>query len=179
MITFRPTCDTSANPKGKQPQGKERKQTFWSKRNTNSVCKHVDAFEDARAALIRKLNFLVSATGENGAGSLRRSTTERARRAGGDVVHGVGMCRGGREERREVGGEKEVGREKRKKGNTRQSGPFIFVPLFGSFYVRIKKSLTPSRPLFEHFVASILTQGQSIKACINTTSRYYWYGLLL
>jgi hypothetical protein len=30
---------------------RERKQTFWPKRNTDSVCKHVDAFEDARTAL--------------------------------------------------------------------------------------------------------------------------------
>jgi hypothetical protein len=116
MMTFRPTTDTSANPRENNHKARDRKQTFWSKRNTDSVCKHINAFEDARAALVGKLNFLVSATGENGAGSLRRSTTERARRAGGDVMHGVGMCRGGREEREErwMVRRKWVGRKGRK-----------------------------------------------------------------
>jgi hypothetical protein len=68
-----------------------KKQTFWSKRNTDSVCKHVNTFKNARAALVGKPNFFVSAASENSAGSLCRSTTERARGAGGDVVHGVRM----------------------------------------------------------------------------------------
>ena len=131
MITFRPTRDTSAN-RGKTTTAKasKRKRTFWSKRNTDSVCKHVNAFEDARATLVRKLNFLVSATGENGTGSLRRSTTERTRRAGGDVVHGVEMWGGGREERWTVR-RKWVEDGEREKGYAAKR-PFIFVPLFGS-----------------------------------------------
>lgn len=133
IITFRPTRDTSANQGKNNHKPRERKQTFRSKRNTDSACKHVDAFEDACAALVRKLNFLVSTAGENGAGSLRRSTTERARRAGGDVVHGVGTCGGAGEESGEVDGEKEVGRRRkgRKERNTRQAAlyvcPFIWL----------------------------------------------------
>lgn len=86
-----PTYTRHVSNPGKTTNYKSRKreQTFWSKRNTDSVCKHVDAFEDARAALVGKPNFLVGTAGENGAGSFRRSTTECARRAGSDVVHGV------------------------------------------------------------------------------------------
>jgi hypothetical protein len=154
MITFRPTRDATrqqTKKRKKSRKARERKQTFWSKRNTDSICKHVDAFEDACAALVRKLNFLVSTAGENGAGSLRRSTTERARRAGGDVVHGVGMCGGGRKEKGEVGGEKEVGREKRKEGKKYAAKrPFMFVPLFGSGLCK-NQEISHAVPS-EHFV---------------------------
>jgi len=63
--------------------------TFRSKRNTNSVCKHVNALEDARAALVGKLNFLVGATREDGASGLRGRTAESAGGARRDVMHGV------------------------------------------------------------------------------------------
>jgi hypothetical protein len=89
MITLRPTCDTSANRRATDESALEEEQTFWPKRNTNSVCKHVNALENARAALVGKLNFLVGAAGENSASGLRGSTTERAGGARGDVMHGV------------------------------------------------------------------------------------------
>ena len=108
-------------------------QTFRPKRNTNSVCKHVNTLEDARAALVGKLNFLVGAAGEDSASGLRGSTTERAGGARRDVMHGesgVGKLRGERGEGLWVslGGVEEKERER----NTRQSGPLLFVPLFGS-----------------------------------------------
>ena len=142
MITFRPTRDTTRQQTKEKriTRARKRKQTFWSKRNTDSVCKHVDAFEDACAALVRKLNFLVSAAGENGAGSLRRSTAERARRAGGDVVHDVECAEVGekREERWTVR-RKWVGRKGRKERNTRQSGPSCLSLYLAYTYVILKK----------------------------------------
>ena len=96
---------TRQHTKTRQAQIKSK--TFWPKRNTDSVCKYVDAFENARAALIRELNFLVDAASENGASSPGRSTTERARGRRSDVMHGVGMCefcgKGRREETRRDG----------------------------------------------------------------------------
>ena len=43
MITFRPMQDTSANQDATTGATKS-EQTFRPKRNTDSVCKHVDAF---------------------------------------------------------------------------------------------------------------------------------------
>jgi hypothetical protein len=66
-------------------------QTFRPKRNTDSVCKHVNAFEDARAALVGELDFLVGTAGQNRASGLSGSATESTRRRRRDVMHGVGM----------------------------------------------------------------------------------------
>jgi hypothetical protein len=89
MITLRPTRDTSANQRATDETALGEERTFRPKRNTDSVCKHVNALEDARAALVGKLNFLVGAAGEDGASGLRGSTTERAGGARRDVMHGV------------------------------------------------------------------------------------------
>jgi len=89
MMTLRPTRDTSANQRATDKSALGEEQTFRPKRNTNSVCKHVNALEDARAAFVGKLNFLVGAAGEDGASGLRGSTTERAGGARRDVMHGV------------------------------------------------------------------------------------------
>jgi hypothetical protein len=78
---------TNASPRKVHRERKT--QTFRSKRNTDSVCKHVDALEDASAALVGKLNFLVGAAGEDGASGLRGCTTERTGGARRDVMHGV------------------------------------------------------------------------------------------
>ena len=106
-------------------------QTFRPKRNTDSVCKHVDALEDARTTLVGKLNFLVGATGENGASGLRGSTTERAGGAGRDVMHGVFGCEevgGGRREKSESVMGRSWGRRERAERNCAAKRPFIICP---------------------------------------------------
>ena len=87
MITFRPMQDTSANQDVTTGASKS-KQTFRPKRNTDSVCKHVNAIEDARAGLVGELDFLVGTASQNRASGLSGSATEGTRRRRRDVMHG-------------------------------------------------------------------------------------------
>ena len=57
----------------------ESEQTFRPKRNTDSVCKHVNAFEDACAALVGELDFLVCTAGQNRANGFSGSATKSTR----------------------------------------------------------------------------------------------------
>jgi len=85
----------------------------------------------------------VSTASENGAGSLRRSATERARRGRGEVMHGVGMCGGRVESWTDA---KEVGRRKKKKERKEIRGraaPSCLSLYLAHAYVRFKKHLTP------------------------------------
>ena len=87
MITFRPMQDTSANQDVTTGATKS-KRTFRPKRNTDSVCKHVNAIEDARASLVGELDFLVGTASQYRASSLSGSATESTRRRRRDVMHG-------------------------------------------------------------------------------------------
>lgn len=72
-------------------------------------------------------------------------------------------------EREEVdGGRKwvEAGRKGRKERNTRQSGPFMFVPLFGSCLCKNCRNLSRRINIFI-YTTSIYPK--AIKTCVSTT----------
>jgi hypothetical protein len=82
--------DTSAN-QDETTEVTKSKRTFRPKRDTDSVCKHVNAFEDARAALVGESDFLVGTAGQHRASGLSGSATKSTRRRRRDVMHGVEM----------------------------------------------------------------------------------------
>ena len=51
--------------------------TFGAQSNADSICEDVNTFENAGSALVRKLDLLVSTTGQCGLSGLCHCTTER------------------------------------------------------------------------------------------------------
>lgn len=86
--------------------GEEGRPTLGPEGDADGLCKDVDASEHGGAAIVGKLNFLVSTTGEHLCGG--GSAAEGAGGGGADVVHFVilwGRERGGRKRKKSGRGE--------------------------------------------------------------------------
>ena len=113
MMTLRPAKRRVSRASPRAASKSRESLTLRTERNADSVCEDIDTLEDARAALVGELDFLVGTALQCRLSSLRSGSADSRGRRGGETVHGSGESDGERTRTRAraMRGEEEGGKE--------------------------------------------------------------------